>query len=286
MTQDILDLIMLSGAPLLESIRCDASRFSQNLPIPLRMLHHCPRLESFQWHSVRSPLLLPLVDTPLTSVSLDTALSVSDCMALLRFSPRLSSAKFHSLYDHNSPSTPHLTHSTLRTLTAAGGHCTTLLDALTLPSLVDLDLIIGETRPPLPIRWEVALPAFLGRNNSMLRQLSLSIAHPGGGESTLLRILALVPRLYSLKLTEGPQIPCRSATRLSAHCTLRLPQAPPCVRTSRGCSSPEWRNAPMGCAPRCSAPGEARRPMRIRLRVWSGCKSNSRMACVTVTKRR
>ncbi|KAF8893103.1 hypothetical protein BD779DRAFT_1508863 [Infundibulicybe gibba] len=124
-------------------------------------------------------------------------------MALLRLSPRLSSAKFRNIYDLSPPPTSHLTHSTLHTLAAVGAYCTTLLDALTLPSLVDLDLIFEEVIDPFPTELEVALPAFLKRNNSMLHRLSLSHMSCVNGPA-LVRIMALAPHLRSLTLSEGP----------------------------------------------------------------------------------
>ncbi|KAF8893099.1 hypothetical protein BD779DRAFT_1144577 [Infundibulicybe gibba] len=88
MTQDILDFIMLGDAPLLESIRyhCPRNHF-QTLPIPLRMLDHCPRLESFQWHSVGSPLSCLLSTHCSFSVTL-FALTISECV-LSCVSPRV-----------------------------------------------------------------------------------------------------------------------------------------------------------------------------------------------------
>ncbi|KAF8893110.1 hypothetical protein BD779DRAFT_1784059 [Infundibulicybe gibba] len=178
MTQDILDLIMLGDAPLLHSMQYDIME-ARDFPIPFRMLHCCPRLESFQSRSFGSPLLLPLIDTSLTSLSLQTFLSVSECVSLLRLSPRLSSAKFDGLCCPNSSPVPHLTHPTLSTLTALGDHSPTLLAALTLPSLLNLTTEIEHPVTPLPGGWETTLPAFLERSNPTLHQLSLSpVASP------------------------------------------------------------------------------------------------------------
>ncbi|KAF8869115.1 hypothetical protein BD779DRAFT_1807267 [Infundibulicybe gibba] len=201
MTQDILDLITLGDTPLLRSIQCGVFYSSQSFPIPLRMLDHCPRLESFQWNSFGSRLLQPLKlgDTQLTSLSLRTALSISECIAILRLSPRLSSAAFHDL-DSPDPSTiPHLTHHTLRTLTVVGVHFATLLAVLTLPALLDLDLKVEYAQSPLPTGWDTALSDFFERSRPMLRQLSLSAAKMPL-EPALLRILIFAPHLRSLRL--------------------------------------------------------------------------------------
>ncbi|KAF8880054.1 hypothetical protein BD779DRAFT_1676108 [Infundibulicybe gibba] len=106
MTQDILDLITLGDALLLQSMKCDIMEPSFYLPIPLGMLHRCPRLESFRWDGFEWPILLPLRDTRLTSLSLRAALSVSGCITLMRLSPRLSSANFYSFCSHDSPPSP------------------------------------------------------------------------------------------------------------------------------------------------------------------------------------
>ncbi|KAF8869120.1 hypothetical protein BD779DRAFT_1682560 [Infundibulicybe gibba] len=138
-TQETLDLITEGDAPLLQSIRCDPCGL-RGLPIPLRMLDRCPRLESFQWgprRSFGSPLLLPLSDTKLTSLSLEM-ISAQECIALLRLSPRLSSARFHVFNFPGPSATPHLTHPTLHTLTVVGVHFTTL------PALLDLNLTTGH----------------------------------------------------------------------------------------------------------------------------------------------
>ncbi|KAF8893107.1 hypothetical protein BD779DRAFT_1798457 [Infundibulicybe gibba] len=197
MTQDILDLITLGHAPLLQSMQYDVME-ARDFPIPFRMLHCCPRLESFQSCCFGSPPLLPLVDTSLTSLSLQTFLSVSECVSLLHLSPRLSSAKFDGLCYSDSSPVLHLTHPTLSALTALGDHSPTLLAALTLPSLLNLTTEIEHPVTPLPGEWETTLPAFLERSNPTLHQLSLSVTHIRSHE--LLYILTLTPHLHVLSL--------------------------------------------------------------------------------------
>ncbi|KAF8893105.1 hypothetical protein BD779DRAFT_1144646 [Infundibulicybe gibba] len=203
MTQDILDLITQGDAPLLQSIRCDVTQ--ANLSIPLHMLH-CPRLESFHWYSFGSLLkFLPPVDISLTSLSIGTILSGSECISLLRLCPRLSSANFYSVCSSDPSPAPHFIHPTLSTLTLTGEHFGMLLAALTLPALLDLNLTIREIITSLPTGWVTALSAFFERSNFTLRHLSLSITHKGGLEPVLLHILALTPHLHSLKLSDCRQ---------------------------------------------------------------------------------
>ncbi|KAF8893136.1 hypothetical protein BD779DRAFT_1508982 [Infundibulicybe gibba] len=201
-TKDTLGFITLGDAPLLQSIRCHVLQSSmQRLPIPLHMVHYHPRLESFQWDSLGSPLRLPLGNTQLTSLSLRTNLSVPECVTLLRLSPRLSSAKFNSFRPASAPpSIPHLTHPALCTLSIVGEYSDMFLSALTLPALLDLDLVSGGTME-LPTKWEVVLPPFLARSNPTLRRLSLSMTRLQSLDPALLRILALTPHLRTLRLS-------------------------------------------------------------------------------------
>ncbi|KAF8893134.1 hypothetical protein BD779DRAFT_1670115 [Infundibulicybe gibba] len=223
-TQGILDLITLGDAPLLQSMQCDVMEGPSNLPIPLGMLHHCPRLESFQWDSFESPALMPLGDTRLTSLSLRAAISTSECITLLRLSPRLSNAEFYSFYPRGSLPTPHLTHPTLCTLTAIGDHSTTLLDALTLPALLNLDLV--ETAPPRSTLWETTMSAFLERSNPKIHTFSLSMSYMRRFEAAVLRILILTPHLRGLNLSDS-----RSDSPLFTAALIRAlhPLPPPCV---------------------------------------------------------
>ncbi|KAF8895091.1 hypothetical protein BD779DRAFT_1668440 [Infundibulicybe gibba] len=195
MRQNILDLITQGDAPLLRSIRCDITGPPNTLSVPLRALCCCPRLESFHWKSPRSQLLLPLNETRLTSLSLRTTLSISECITILRLSPRLSRAKLHDLDSLGPSTTPHLTHPALCTLTIAGDQSSTLLAALTLPALLDLDFVPGYTLAP----WDTILSAFLVRSKPILRQLSLSIPQMPP-ELALENILDHVPHLRSLML--------------------------------------------------------------------------------------
>ncbi|KAF8893129.1 hypothetical protein BD779DRAFT_1145061 [Infundibulicybe gibba] len=199
MTQDILDLIILGDAPLLQSIRCNVINFRPRLPIPLRTLLDCPRLESFQWRCFRSPLLLPLGDTQLTSLSLRTTLSISECVTLLRLSPRLSLASFDGLNSSNHSTAPRLIHPALCILTAKGCF-PAFLDALALPGLLDLTLI---TAAPPATEWDISLSAFLACSKPTLRQLTLSINHTLDHEPTLVHILSLIPHLRSFSLSDG-----------------------------------------------------------------------------------
>ncbi|KAF8893111.1 hypothetical protein BD779DRAFT_1508890 [Infundibulicybe gibba] len=191
---------MVGDAPLLQSLKCEVSFPEETFPIPLRMVHGCPRLESFEWGGFGSPLLPPLHTTSLTSLRLGTDLAVSESIAILRLSPRLCSAEFYNSYLINSSSTPRLIHPTLHTLTAAGQRSITLLDALTLPALLKLDLRPEYRITPLSTEWEITLSAFLQRSGPTLRELLTMIYMP---EDMLLRILALTPHLRILKLRDS-----------------------------------------------------------------------------------
>ncbi|KAF8893140.1 hypothetical protein BD779DRAFT_1670121 [Infundibulicybe gibba] len=199
MTQDIMDFITLGDAPLLQSMQCDVSFPSRGFPIPLRQLLVCSRLELFQWDMFESPFLLPLGETQLTSLSLRTKLSVSECITLLRLSPRLSSACFGLVDSSDSSSAPFLIHPTLRFLTTRGRHSETLLAALTLPALQGLDLT-GELM--LPPKWDIILSTFLERSRPEIHVLCLSMTHMKSLEPALLRILTLTPHLRSLRLSD------------------------------------------------------------------------------------
>ncbi|KAF8893145.1 hypothetical protein BD779DRAFT_1509021 [Infundibulicybe gibba] len=184
---DILDLIIQGDAPLLRSIRCDIVGLPDPPPVPLRILCCCPRLESFHWKSSGSQLLLPLGDTRLTSLSLEMDLSISEYITVLRLSPRLSSAKFYNLNSPGPSTTPHLTHPTLRSLAIAGEQSAMLLDALTLPALLDLNLATGYALAPFPT-WDV---------QTALRELSLFIPQRPL-EPIFQRILNHIPQLRVL----------------------------------------------------------------------------------------
>ncbi|KAF8875291.1 hypothetical protein BD779DRAFT_214387 [Infundibulicybe gibba] len=195
MTQDILDLIALGNAPLLQAIDCDVWELQQIPPIPLHaLLRGCPRLESLSWKSFGSPLLQPLGDTQLTSLLLQATISVSECITLMRLSPRLSSAKFYISHTLDPSPAPHLIHPTLCTLTTINEHFDTLLASLTLPALESLDL----TDNIWSDSSEIILSAFLERSNPTLHQLSISIMKDH--EPALLHILALTPHLRGLRL--------------------------------------------------------------------------------------
>ncbi|KAF8875294.1 hypothetical protein BD779DRAFT_1476119 [Infundibulicybe gibba] len=200
MKQDILDFLMLGEAPLLQDIHCELLEYQQILPIPLHMMHRCPRLESFHWKSFGSPLLQPLGDVQLTSLSLQTHLTVSECTTLLQLSPRLSSAKLYIIDALHDPPA-HVTHPTLRALTATGRFSDTLLASLTLPALQDLDFT-GD-KMALSTEWDIIVSAFLKRSNPILHQLSLSVTHEQNHEPALLSILALTPHLRQLKLSDS-----------------------------------------------------------------------------------
>ncbi|KAF8873147.1 hypothetical protein BD779DRAFT_1679353 [Infundibulicybe gibba] len=255
MTQDILDLITLGNAPLLRSIRCDAKRSQTTLPLPLRMLDCSPHLESFNWGTFESPLLLPLVNTSLTSVSLFTTLSVSECITILRLSPHLTSASFRNFRSSNeSPPALHLTHPTLRTLAAAGQGSIMFLDTLTLPALLDLDLTIDRAD------WDIIISTFIARSKPTLHKLILIMMDTWNFEPTILHILALAPALRSLELFYMNIAAPFTAALIRALSPLHLHPALSCARVSRAWNSPGFRAALMACAPQCSVRAGARKP--------------------------
>ncbi|KAF8886372.1 hypothetical protein BD779DRAFT_1673285 [Infundibulicybe gibba] len=189
-TEEILDLITIGDAPLLQSLRCNAGEFEEDLPIPLHTLFQgCPRIELLQWSSFGlqpGPLLQPLSNTQLTSLSLRIGLSILECITLLRLSPCLSSAEFYGLYPSDLSAVPCLTHSRLCNLTAMGGTS--------------------------PLSLDIELSAFLTRSRPTLRELSLS-AGEQDSEPALLDILALTPHLHSLSLS----FPASSLTAALIH---------------------------------------------------------------------
>ncbi|KAF8873148.1 hypothetical protein BD779DRAFT_1570830 [Infundibulicybe gibba] len=69
-----------------------------------------------------------------------------------------------------------------------------LLSALTLPALLELDLVVCRAE------WDIEMSAFFARSQPILRQLSLQMPHMEDRESGLLRILALTPHLRRLRL--------------------------------------------------------------------------------------
>ncbi|KAF8881977.1 hypothetical protein BD779DRAFT_980288 [Infundibulicybe gibba] len=234
MTRDILNLITLGDAPPLRSIKYDTRASGGGLRVPLRMLHHFPRLGSFRWNSFGSePLLLPLFKTPLTSLSLQASLSVSKCNTLLRLLPSLSSARFYSINIFDFFPARRLTHPTLRTLIAEGKHSIVFLTPLTLPALLNLDLRTKDAKT-LPKNSEVILSAFLKRSNPRLHTLSLSTSYMRSLEPAVLRILALTPHLRSLRL-EDPSIYPSSLTAavIRALHPPPPPGAPLCPRLHR-----------------------------------------------------
>ncbi|KAF8893108.1 hypothetical protein BD779DRAFT_1508878 [Infundibulicybe gibba] len=168
MTQAILDFIMLGDAPLLQSLKCEVSFPEETFPIPLRMVHGCPRLESFEWRDFGSLLLLPLHNTPLTSLWLGTDLTP------------------HRFFLHSR-----LIHPTLHTLIAAGEHSIALLAALTLPALLKLDL-----RPGGPTLRELLTMIYIPED-TLLRILTLT-PH--------LRVLKLCDSRPNLPLLTGALI--------------------------------------------------------------------------------
>ncbi|KAF8893117.1 hypothetical protein BD779DRAFT_1798465 [Infundibulicybe gibba] len=186
MTDEILDLITLGDAPLLQNMKCEmlfrlsstAAKHrhiayiivARNSPLCLRMYHHSASL------------------------------------------PASISAKLYSFYSSDPSPTPHLTHPTLSTLTTTGKHFPALLAALTLPALLDLDLTVESTQ------WDVELSAFLTRSKPTLRRLSLTMTFTQSHNPALLRILALTPHLRSLRLVGFPPCPSPFTATLSARC--------------------------------------------------------------------
>ncbi|KAF8893141.1 hypothetical protein BD779DRAFT_1670122 [Infundibulicybe gibba] len=226
MTQEILNLIVSGDTPLLQSIQCNEIAFQGYFPIPIRILRRCPRLEYFHWNSISSPLLLPVAVTQLTSLSLQTALSVSECITLLHLSPQLSSAWLYNITPGSSTTSP-LTHPTLRAFTAGSEHFPGLLASLTLPALLELNLVTGL------VKWDTELSTFLARGNPTLRHLSLTTQRARGHVFVLLRILALTPHLRSLELSGSASDSAPFTATLIRRCIHRVHLKPPCAHTSR-----------------------------------------------------
>ncbi|KAF8869119.1 hypothetical protein BD779DRAFT_781845 [Infundibulicybe gibba] len=169
----------------------------RGLPIPLRMLDRCPRLESFQWGlgGVSGP-------TPPSSQRYKAHIIVArnDFCPRMHRSPASLPASIQCQiprfqlprsFGHSPLDSP-----TLHTLTIVGTlhHPPGCPHPPSAPGSKSHD----RTRLRPPPQWAIELSAFFERSKPMLRQLSIStteMLEPG-----LLRILALTPHLRSLTL--------------------------------------------------------------------------------------
>ncbi|KAF8874787.1 hypothetical protein BD779DRAFT_1678566 [Infundibulicybe gibba] len=179
--QATIDAITEGPAPLLKIFHCELVDPEELQPasIPLHTLQPCSQLESLAWVGFRNtPIHHQLGDSAwphLTFLRLEASLSVTDCLALLRLSPRLSTAELAAIVlpPRSSHALLHLSHRPLHTLRAEGSHTTTLLSALTLPALTHLQLDAIPLTHTLRTGTRTGLYAFLARSAPPLRTLML-----------------------------------------------------------------------------------------------------------------
>ncbi|KAF8881993.1 hypothetical protein BD779DRAFT_1675174 [Infundibulicybe gibba] len=183
--QEMIDVIAQGDTPLLQRFHCFIKLYPSGGSSRFRSVH-CRDVHS--WYGSWPQL---------TMLELDAALTISDCLVLLRLSPRLSFAGFIGIkLPGNVIPSRHLLHPTLRTLNVMGAWTTTLISALTLPALQDLGLHSSTGLA----EHHTALPDLLARSAPPLHALMLTDLHIP--EPILLRTLALAGELHTLSITE------------------------------------------------------------------------------------